>query len=228
MANVRIKDLPLNVPTRQSWLPFEVITSGAYTTSRATLSSIIAIGSNALWQSASTTVSALSSNWQNNTTSYTNDKPVLSSGYLTTKAFSGFWLDAYNFVNAGKNTWDTGAVRAARAYTTVQDLSTSWTSARSTVSALSARWETSYTTFYGISANLPRKFATTFGNGINNPNTITHNLNTRDVIISVALNAPPYTVTLPSVITCDTVNTVSITMPSTPTTNQYRATIISA
>lgn len=228
MANVRIKDLPLNVPAGPAWMPFEVITSGTYTTSRATLSAIVRRGSNPLWQSASSTVSGLSASWQNNTNSYTNDRPALSSGYLTTRAFSGLWIDTYNLVYARNLDWDTGSTRAGRVYTQVQNLSGRWTSAQSTVTAFSPRWDTVYTTFYNISANLPRKFATSFGNGVNNPNTITHNLNTRDLVVSVALAASPFTVTAPSLVTFDTVNTLSITMPSTPTTNQYRVTIISA
>lgn len=226
MANVRIKDLPLNNPAGQSWMPFEVITSGVYTTSRATLSSIVAKGSNPLWQTASATVSALSADWQNNATSYGADRSRFQTCYSTTTAFSGLWQAAYDLVYAKYTTWDAAAVRTTTIYTTVNTFSGNWTAAADTVRPLSGRWESTYTSFNAISGDLPRKFSALFGNGVNNPNTITHNLNTRNLVVSVALAGAPYTVVAPTVITYDTVDTLSVAMASVPTSNQYRITII--
>ena len=209
-------------------MPFEVITSGVYTTSRAPLSSIVAVGSNRLWQTASATVSALSAGWQNNALSYGSDRSRFQTCYSTTTAFSGLWQAAYDLVFAKYTTWDTAAVRSATTYSTTNTFSGNWTTAASTVRSLSARWESTYTTVNSISGDLPRKFSALFGNGVNNPNTITHNLNTRSLVVGVALAAAPYTVVAPTVITYDTVNALSVAMASVPTSNQYRITIISA
>jgi len=228
MANVRIKDLPLGIPAKQSWIPFEVYGSGVYTTTKASLSTVIARGSNYLWQTAGATVSALSANWQNNYITYASDKNRFQTCYSTNTAFSGLWQAGYDAVYAGAATWNTAAVRAATLYTSINPISSTWTTASNTVSSLSSRWESTYTTLNSISANLPRKYAATFGNGVNNPNTITHNLNTRDLIVSVALANSPYTLSAASLITFDTVNALSVSMVATPASNQYRITIMSA
>ena len=69
-----------------------------------------------------------------------------------------------------------------------------------------------------------RKYATDVGDGTATSYTITHNLNTKDVIVSVYDNSSPYAEVL-----CDvqhsTVNTVTLLFSVAPTNNQYRVVV---
>ena len=69
-----------------------------------------------------------------------------------------------------------------------------------------------------------RKYATDFGDGAATSYTITHNLGTRDVIVSVYDNSSPY-----AEVICDvahsTTNTVTLATSVAPTSNQYRVVV---
>ncbi|WP_337056286.1 head decoration protein [Pseudomonas sp. USHLN015] len=93
---------------------------------------------------------------------------------------------------------------------------------------------TSYTAGTGISISggviavdtsvVPRKASATIGDGTATTITVTHNLNTQDVVVSVRETA-----TNAGVITdwvANTANTVQLTFGTAPTSGQYRATVI--
>lgn len=69
-----------------------------------------------------------------------------------------------------------------------------------------------------------RKGSATIGDGVASTVTVTHNLNTQDVVVSVR------EVTGNAVVLCDVVangvNTVQVTFGTVPTTGQYRVTVI--
>jgi hypothetical protein len=69
-----------------------------------------------------------------------------------------------------------------------------------------------------------RKYAVSVGDGTATAYTITHNLNTRDVVVSLYDNSSPY-----AELICDvehtTVNTVTLRFSVAPTTNQYRVAV---
>lgn len=67
-------------------------------------------------------------------------------------------------------------------------------------------------------------YATTIGDGTATVFTITHNLNTRDVVVVVAQAATPFNTILTQTANT-TVNTVTITFGTAPTTNQYRVSV---
>lgn len=71
---------------------------------------------------------------------------------------------------------------------------------------------------------VPRKYAVAVGDGTSTTITVTHNLNSRDVIITL------YDATTYEVVDCDmvnaTVNTVTLTFATAPTTNKYRCVVI--
>lgn len=68
------------------------------------------------------------------------------------------------------------------------------------------------------------KYAATFGDGSATSYTITHNLNTRDVVVSVYEAASPY-----AEVVCDvahaTANTITLAFSVAPTSNQYRVVV---
>ena len=69
------------------------------------------------------------------------------------------------------------------------------------------------------------KYTTSVGDGVATSITVTHNLNTRDVIVQLYMTASPYTQVF-----CDveatTVNTVTLTFATAPTASQYRCVVI--
>jgi phage-related tail fiber protein len=72
---------------------------------------------------------------------------------------------------------------------------------------------------------VPKKFAVNVGDGSTTAITITHNLNTRDVVVKVYTNSTPWDeiivdVTLPSV------NTATLTFATAPASAAYRAVVI--
>lgn len=75
-----------------------------------------------------------------------------------------------------------------------------------------------------LSAASPQGFAASIGNGVDTLFTVTHNLGTNDVLVSV------YEVSSGSDISTNTrrasTNTVEISFGSPPTTNQYRVLVI--
>lgn len=74
-------------------------------------------------------------------------------------------------------------------------------------------------------ATLPQKLAVNVGNNSATEFTISHNLNTRDVTVTVYDNSSPYGVVYTDVENA-TVNTVVVRFSVAPTTDQYRVVII--
>lgn len=75
------------------------------------------------------------------------------------------------------------------------------------------------------SATLPQKLAFDVGDAVATSFTLTHNLNTRDVVVQVAEKGTPYGVVLADV-ELTTANTVTVGFATAPSSNQYRVTII--
>jgi len=69
-----------------------------------------------------------------------------------------------------------------------------------------------------------RKFAANVGDGSSTTITLTHNLNTRDIQVVCYNATTPWDVILPD-IAMPTVNTVTLTFATAPTSNQYRASV---
>jgi hypothetical protein len=69
-----------------------------------------------------------------------------------------------------------------------------------------------------------RKFAASVGDGSATSYTVTHNLNTRDVIVTVYDNSSPYAEVITDV-AHTTADTVTIAFSVAPTTNQYRVVV---
>jgi len=91
----------------------------------------------------------------------------------------------------------------------------------------SGKWETTGGAVTGelITAQIANKVSAIIGNGTDTEFTITHKLNTRDVIVSVRSNNSPYDIVLTD-IEIPTVNTVKIRFASAPSNNAYSVTII--
>jgi hypothetical protein len=69
------------------------------------------------------------------------------------------------------------------------------------------------------------KYNTSIGDGSSTSITITHNLNTRDVVAHIYTTASPYSYIITD-IDHTTVNTITLTFSVAPTTNQYRVVVI--
>jgi len=74
------------------------------------------------------------------------------------------------------------------------------------------------------SAVVVSKYAASVGDGAATSYTVTHNLNTRDVIVTVYDNSAPYAEVITDV-AHTTVNTVTIAFSVAPTSNQYRVVV---
>jgi hypothetical protein len=70
-----------------------------------------------------------------------------------------------------------------------------------------------------------RKFTATIGNGAATTITVTHNLNTYDVVVDVFLNSGNRDSVIADVTRPD-LNTVALTFATAPTTNQYRVVVV--
>jgi hypothetical protein len=68
------------------------------------------------------------------------------------------------------------------------------------------------------------KYATNVGDGTNTSITVTHNLNTRDVIVSLFDNSSPYAEVMADV-EHSTTNTITLLFSVAPTTNKYRVVV---
>lgn len=75
------------------------------------------------------------------------------------------------------------------------------------------------------SATLPQKLSFDIGNNSATSFVLTHSLNTRDVTVQVAEKESPYEVVMADVV-LTSVDTITVTFASAPTSNQYRAVII--
>ena len=69
------------------------------------------------------------------------------------------------------------------------------------------------------------KVSASVGDGTATSYTVTHNLNTRDVIVQVLRVVSPYDVVIADV-SATTANTVTVTFATAPTSNQYRVVVI--
>jgi hypothetical protein len=74
------------------------------------------------------------------------------------------------------------------------------------------------------SAVVVSKYAASVGDGSATSYTVTHNLNTRDVIVTVYDNSSPYAEVITDV-AHTTTNTVTIAFSVAPTSNQYRVVV---
>jgi phage-related tail fiber protein len=76
------------------------------------------------------------------------------------------------------------------------------------------------------SSVLATKYTTQIGDGSATSYVITHNLNTQNCFVSVRAVASSYGIVSPTTIEMTSVNTITITFASAPTTNQYQVTVI--
>lgn len=75
------------------------------------------------------------------------------------------------------------------------------------------------------SASLPQKVAFSIGDNSATTFTVTHNMNTRDVQVTISENGSPYAVVYPDV-EIATVNSVTVSFSVAPSTNEYRVVIV--
>lgn len=230
MANIRIKDLPQNIPVPSSWVVAEVVTTpGVTTTSKSPLSAFVAAaGLNyRVWQSTTNSMTALSAGWQNTTNSVNISARSWNSATTTLSTTSAFWSAAYNTVISFKPLWDIGYTQGSSSYTTVRAGSASWSNTSSvitTVNSNSANWSSVYTNVNTNSGSWGRKYSATFGDGVRLTYTVNHNLNTQDVITQV-YNTTTYAIVTASIINTDA-NNVTLGFSVAPSSNSLRAVVI--
>lgn len=91
----------------------------------------------------------------------------------------------------------------------------------------SEKWQSTFGVVSGtlVTAQIANKVVANVGNGSNTSIVITHNLNSRDCVVSVREASSPY-----ALVMCDveytSLNTITLIFATAPTSNQYVATII--
>jgi hypothetical protein len=73
--------------------------------------------------------------------------------------------------------------------------------------------------------SVARKFKTTVGDGSALSYTVTHNLNTQDVSVTIRESASPFAIVFTDVL-CATVDTLTVTFKKAPTAGQYTVTVV--
>lgn len=74
-------------------------------------------------------------------------------------------------------------------------------------------------------STVPRHYKASIGDGSSTTITVTHNLNTRDVVVMIVESGSPYEQVFPT-IAAASVNTVTATFSVAPSSNQYRCMVI--
>ena len=89
------------------------------------------------------------------------------------------------------------------------------------------KWQTTFGAVTGtlITAPLTNKYTTTLGNAADTSFTVTHNLNTRDVVVTIHETGDDYEVVYTDV-KVTTANTVTVLFATAPTAAQYTITIV--
>lgn len=143
-------------------------------------------------------------------TDFDTDSEVTSGAFVfveegTTNADTGWALTTNNPITVGTTALTFSQFSGAGTYTAGTGLTlTGGVFAQDTANG------------YGV-----RKYATDIGDGVTTSITVTHNLNTRDVTVSVREVGSPYGYVFPNV-EATTVNTVTVIFAVAPTSNQYR------
>lgn len=89
------------------------------------------------------------------------------------------------------------------------------------------KWQTTFGDVADTLTTLPlaNKYTTTLGNGVDTSFTVTHNLNTRDVVVTIHETGDDYEVVYTDV-KVTTANTVTVLFATAPTAAQYTITIV--
>ena len=89
------------------------------------------------------------------------------------------------------------------------------------------RWQTTFGDVANTLVNLPlaNKYTTTLGNATDTSFTVTHNLNSRDVVVTIRETGDDYEVVYTDV-KVTTANTVTVLFATAPTAAQYTITIV--
>jgi len=99
--------------------------------------------------------------------------------------------------------------------------------AKITFNNLSGRWQTTFGSISGnlVTAPITNKVVYDLGDGTNTSFVVTHNLNTRDISVTIRESSGTYAQVFTDV-EFTTVNTITVRFAEAPTTNQYVITII--
>lgn len=157
-------------------------------------------------------------------TSFAGQSWTQFSGQGTYTASNGVALSGNNFTFAPKTTGglDTDSSGASIKLQTNSGLGT-------TSNGLAVGAGTGITVSTGTvsidTSVVARKYSANVGDNSNSTITITHNLGTRDVIVSLREASSPYATVEPD-IAMTTTNTVTLSFAVAPTTDQYRVTVI--
>ena len=76
-----------------------------------------------------------------------------------------------------------------------------------------------------VNLGAPGKYAAAIGDGTNTSFVVTHNLGTQDVAVSVAEASAPFNVVMTD-IQLTSINTITVTFSTAPTSGQYKVTVI--
>ena len=94
-----------------------------------------------------------------------------------------------------------------------------------TIANLKAQWESADGSLTTLINQKSSKFTQVIGDGSATQISVTHNLNTLDVIVGVRSNQAPYDVVYAD-ITISNSNTISVAFAQAPTSNQYKIIVI--